>query len=320
MTYRNTLQGRFVATGYPAVAMFFVSMFLWALGVALGINECPTHSFFGDAVGVAAPFLSFIAYCAVAFVLNNIYLFERRVPYLPAVFMWLTAVLPLLHPDFITAISCLLLVLSVTRLFVCCQETGQERAVFGAFALLVSSSFLFAQLLLVLPLFFAYLSISRMANVRNFMAALLGVLAPCWLVVGAVYVYPPLEVLFVPLKSYLAGINMFGCALPRIFYAVTVVEVVVWAVAVYVFATTLYPAKPLLRRRMLFLFLLNFYLLLLSFVFSGECLLFLAWRLPGVAVFSSYAFSLKVTRVSNIYFVSLNVAWLLLALLCLWIG
>ena len=322
MTYRNSLQGRFVATGYPAAGMLFVSIFLWIVGAVLGSYGCSTLSVFGQVSDAVGRVLSFAAYGIVALVLNNIYLFERRVAWLPLVFFWLTAVQPLVQSDCVTAFSLLLFVLSVAQLFVCCRETGHERAIFGAFALLATSSLLYVQFLLLLPLFVVYMFISHMATVRNFMSAFLGVLTPCWLVAGLIYLFPALMGVIIPSdSSFAAMVPSFAASeLPLSYYAALIPELLVWVVAVYIFVASSYPAKPLLRRRILFLMLLNMYLFVLSFVLPGCGLLLLTWRLPGFAVLASYTFSTKVTKVSNIYFVSLNVAWLLIALLCLWIG
>ena len=99
MTYRNSLQGRFVATGYPVAGMLFVSIFLWIVGVVLGSYGYSTLSVFGQVSDAVGRVLSFAAYGIVALVLNNIYLFERRVAWLPLVFFWLTAVQPLVQSD-----------------------------------------------------------------------------------------------------------------------------------------------------------------------------------------------------------------------------
>ena len=321
MTYRNSLQGRFVATGYPAVGMFVVSLFLWALSAVRGVSWGCTLPVFWELGDIASRAISFSAYVVVAFVLGNMYLFERRVQWLPALFMWLTAVLPFVQPCYMSALSLLLFLFSVALLLECGREAEPVRVIYGAFALLAFSSLLSAQLVLLLPLFVVYQFVARVASARGLAAALLGVLTPFWLLGGVIYVYPSLGVLLLPAKLCFTRLVPFTeLCLPPLLYAVLAIEVVVTVVTAYIYATSSYPAKPLLRKRLLFLLLLNVYLLLLTFVFPQECLLFLVWRMPGVAVMASYAFSMKVTKVSNIYFVSLNVAWLLVAFVCLWIG
>lgn len=315
MTYSKSLQGRFVATGYPAVGVLFVSAFLWILGAVLGDGECGTLS------SLVVRSLSLAAYCGVALLLGGLYLFERRVHYLPAVFLWLTALFPFMQTAWLPALSLLLLVLAVARLFACGGECGHERTLFGAFALLSLAMFLCVQSAFLLPLFVAYMFISRATGARNFVAALLGVLAPFWLLGGVVWLFPSFEVIFLPLKASIEALDAFPASpTPTVFYALLAVEVLVWAVALYIYIALSYPAKQLLRRRLLFVLLLNLFMMLLSLVFAGDSLLFLVWRAPWVAVLASYAFSLKVTRLTNFYFVSLNAAWLLIAFICLWIG
>ena len=321
MTYRNSLQGRFVATGYPAVGMLVVSLFLWALSAVRGVGWGCTLPVLWEMGDIASRAISLLAYVAAAFVLGNMYLFERRVPFLPAVFMWLTAVLPFVQPCHMCAISLLLLLIAVVQLLECDRSANPQRVIYGAFAMLTASSLVAAQLLLLLPLFVAYIFVARVARASGIAAALLGVLTPLWLLWGGIYVFPPMEVLVLPAKQSLAAIVPFtGLCLPPLLCASLAMEVLVLVVAASIYATSSYPAKPLLRRRLLFLLMLDAYMLLLTLVFPHDSLLFLVWRMPVVAVMASYVFSMKVTKVSNIYFVSLNVAWLLIAVICLWMG
>ena len=321
MTYRNSLQGRFVATGYPAAGMAFVSIILWAAAALFaidGYNPLPGILPLGF---WSSRLLSLVLYVLAALLLGQLYVLERRAQWLPSLFMWFTAVFMFVQPCYTVALSVLLLLLSVAQLLSCVADKGQERAVFGAFAMLSFSSLLCVQSVLLLPMFFAYMFISRVTGWRNFMAALLGVATPWWLLLGTVYMFPSLSVMLQPLSSSGEALVSFtGFSCPPVFYAWVAVEFVVWAVATYIFASSFYPAKTLLRRRFLFFILLNVYLMLLTFAVPHNFLLFLVWRMPGLAIMASYIFAMKVTKLSNIFFISLNAVWLLIAFVCLWIG
>lgn len=303
--------------------MLFVSLFLWVTGYifSIGCSSAMLNSlglnFVGDAFARA---LSLLSYVCVALVLNHLYLFERRVPYMPHIFLWLVSIHVFLQPDYVVSLSLLILLLSLAQLLSCTQERGQERAVYAAFATLSFSSLFLLQFVYLIPLFFAYLWIAKILCVRNFFAALLGVVTPYWLLLGIVFVFPSLSGLLIPVKFGL--LKMFVCtdmAFSLQAWVTLLVEIFVMLVALVVFFASSIPAKPLLRRRMLFLFLVNGCLFLLSFVVPQDYSLLLAWRLPGVAIMATYVFSMRVTRLSNIYFIVINILWLIIAALCLWI-
>ncbi len=301
--------------------MLLVSLSMWVMGAFCNVGCESTFlsiSLPGEAL---ARGLAFAGYAVAALLLNGIYLFERRVQWLAAVFMWLTAVIFPLQGGWVEALSLVPLLLSVSLLFACVQDRGQEREVFAAFAMLSLSSLFVVQYALLLPLFVAFLYVSRVTGVRNFMSAFLGLLAPYWLLAGVVFVFPSLNVLWQPLGLSWASFMAFGkVCLPPSLCVVLAMELLVWVVATYNYVSTSYPARPLLRRRVLFFIMFNAYLMLLSFALPHNFLLFLAWRVPGVAVMASYVFSMRVTRLSNAYFVILNIVWLLIAFVCLWIG
>lgn len=323
MTYSNTLQGRFVATGYPAAAMLFVSLLLWVGGYLCSVGSGSTTlasfglDFFGDLFSRAVSLLSYI--CA-ALLLNHIYLFERRVPYLPHIFLWLVSVQMFLHPDCVIAPTLLFFLLAAAQLMSCSQEQGQQRVVYGAFAILSFSSLFFLQFIYLFPLFLIYLWVGNVYSAKNLFAALLGVATPYWLLFGTLFVAPSLDGLLLPQKMGLLNLltpATLSFSLQQLVTLAT--EMLVLVVAVSLFFTSSLPAKPLLRRRLLFVFITNVYLLLFSFALPQDYALLLAWRLPGDAVMAVYVFSMRVTRLSNIYFIVLNILWLVTALLCLWI-
>ena len=303
--------------------MLFVSLLLWVGGYLGSVGSASTTlaswglDFFGDLFSRAVSLLSYI--CA-ALVLNHIYLFERRVPYLPHIFLWLVSVQMFLHPDCVIAPTLLFFLLSVAQLISCCQEKGQQRVLYGAFAILSFSSLFFLQFVYLFPLFFVYLWVGNVFSAKNLFAALLGALTPYWLLLGILFVAPSLDGLLLPQKMGMLNLLTPATLSFTLQQLVTLAtELLVLVVAVSLFVTSSLPAKPLLRRRLLFVFIANVYLLLLSFALPQDYALLLAWRLPGNAIMAVYVFSMRVTRLSNVYFVILNILWLVAALLCLWI-
>ncbi len=303
--------------------MLFVSLFLWVAGFlfSVGSSSAMLNSLGLNFVGETfARILSLLSYVCAALVLNHLYLFERRVSYLPHIFLWLVSIHVFLQPDYAVSLSLLFLLLSVAQLLSCIQERGQERAVYAAFAILSFSSLFLLQFIYLLPLFFVYLWIAKIFCARNFFAALLGAVTPYWFLFGAIFVFPSLAGLLIPVRFGLLRMFAYTDIVFSPQVCVTLlVELLVMIVALVVFFVSSLPAKPLLRRRMIFLFLVNACLLLLSFVVPQEYSLLLAWRMPGIAIMATYVFSMRVTRLSNIYFIVLNILWLIIAALCLWI-
>lgn len=324
MTYNNSLQGRFFSSSYSLGVMLLVSLSLWIAGTLYGIGSkeglfpslraCFINDYLARGV-------SLLSYVATAIVLARLYLFERRLQRLSVIFIWLSSVMMFLHADFISALSALLFVLAIAQLISCNQPQGDERALFGAFAFLSFLSLFLLYFALLLPLFIIYLVVANMCNIRNLAASLLGCITPYWLLLGVIFVFPSLDGLLLPLQFCFVDIKtVASLSFTPLVSILFVMEIAVWAVALYSFYSSSLPAKPLLRRRFIFLFLTNAYLLLLSLILPQAYTMFLSWRLSGFAVMVSYTFALGITRISNIYFIILNMTWLAIATICLWIG
>lgn len=304
--------------------MLVVALLLWLVGGFMGMSGVRSFldtiglNFVGD---IPARAISLLSYVATAFILGHLYLFEKRLSWLSPVYMWVVSVMFFLHPDYMTALSVLPLVLTLAQIFYSCQEGADARSVYGAFALLSFSSLFLLEYIYLLPPFLVFFLLSKASCLRGFFAALLGVITPFWLLWGAEYLFPQAFWLTLPLKaSYLNIVTPAAITLSPLMCFVLFMEAVVWLSAFIYFFASSFPSKPLLRKRFMFLMLLNLYMWLLSWVVPQDFVLLLAWRLPGVAVMASYLFAVKITKVSNILFVFINVLWITIATWCLWIG
>ena len=97
--------------------------------------------------------------------------------------------------------------------------------------------------------------------------------------------------------------------------AVLVMELMILLPFIVLFVSTRIPAKPILRRRILFVIVLDIYLMLLSWGYEDNFWIFYVWRLPALAVMVSYVFTAKQNKVMNIYFVFMNLVWISIAVL-----
>lgn len=263
--------------------------------------------------------LAFACYAAAALFVNGFHLFERRVHWLAAVYMWLVALSLHAHANMVYAVSSLLFVVSLTLLFACVQADDTRRSLYSAFAMVGLSAFLTPMHLYLLPLFIIYMFIANIFSIKNFVAALLGVFTPFWLFFGTVYVFPEAAAVLKLFKDGAGQLFVFELAEPSLLLlAASVLELMLLLPAVAIFAGSSSPAKPLLRRRLQFIMVLNFSLLLLSWVVSENFGLFYMWCLPGVAILGSYLFTARISRVMNIYFALVNILWILLAVYSVW--
>lgn len=321
MTYNRSLQGRFVAGKGTSLILQLMSLALAVAGYFLTSAE-GTFSCSGFAAttldGTLLFCLSLLCYIPVALVIGSFHLFERRNAWLPALFLWLVAISVFLHGNLLTAFSVLLVVIVVALLLNCQPEALLERLLYTIFAITGSAAFLLPQFVfLLLPLIVA-LFVLNVFSVKRMLAALLGFATPFWIVYGIVYVWPQADVLLTPFESGIQSLFAFRVAVANpCIVVVSVMELMVLLPAVAVFASSQVPSKPLLRRRMIFLMFLEFYLIPLSWFVNNDFELFYAWRLPLVAVMASYLFTVKQTKASNIYFIFINLFWLSAAVLCL---
>ncbi len=320
LIYNKSIQGRFVTGIFTMPVLLSCALALW-LFVAI------TGEFRDDVLSSSVPSCNFLTrsfsllcYMAIAFILNHLHLFERRVGWLMSLFIWLVALSTHVSYDFHVAFSALSLAASVAMLFSCQVTVEHERVLFAVFALIGSVSLLMPVLVLMLPVLVSFAFISNIITVKRGFAMLLGLLTPFWLLFGATYVYEPAHMLFSVMQGFFAG-GIFMVALPPSHILLSIAaELLVLVPASVFFFSSSSPGKPILRKRLCFILLLNSYLMLLSFLLPLHSELLYACRIPGTAVLMSYLFIQKITKLSNIYFIFVNMFWFAIALYSLWMG
>lgn len=294
------------------------SLALW-LFVTIAGDACE-DAILGDDVSsnVWTRIVALVCYFSSAFILNSIHLFERRVGWLFSLFMWLAIQALFVQHRYDVALSVLVLVSSFSILFSCQLAVDVERRFFMVFAFLGSSVFFMPALILLLPIYVVFAYISNILTVKRFLAMQLGLVTPFWLAFGLAYVYDPAGILFSCMKSFFCGLALFAFLPESHVLLFMAAELLVLVPAIVLLFGPLSSGKPLLMRRILFFLLLNVYCLFLSFMVPSRCELFYACSIPGTAVLASYIFTSKITKLSNIYFIFVNLIWIILAFYCLW--
>lgn len=320
MIYNKSLQGRFVSGMFTMPVLLSCALALWLfLSVYGELNDSSLSALDINCTPVTR-FMALLCYIGVALILNSLHLFEVRVNWLISLFLWLTVLSTSIQFRLETAVSVLALAASFSILFSCQLLVDQERRLFTSFAIIASVSLLSPVLLLVLPFLVAFSFFSNILTIKRFFAMLLGTAAPFWIVFGLCYVYEPAWKILAVIKDFFEC-NGFLVFLPpsNIMFSMAA-ELMVLLPSSILFFSSSSPGKPMLRRRLFFLILLNSFLMLLSFIMPLQSELLYACRLPGNAVLLSYIFVLKITKLSNIYFIFVHIIWVTIALYSLWMG
>ena len=317
LTYSRTLQRRFVSGRHTSLVLLLLSVAVWCIGLFMNSRPeyiCwPGYSFSlpGEIISVAVPLL---CYVAVGFVLVSFHLHESRIHWLVPLYLFVVAVSMTIHYDVVASVSTLLFMLLMRELLASQQGEDVAGSLFTSFALSGLLSFLLPQFLSLLPMLLVYVFIANMTGIKNFMAAILGLLLPFWLFFGAMYVWPGIAVVIPSWGSFVASMDLAGAVditPSRLILLIT--ELMVMLPAFVVFARSSVPSKPQVRRKFLFVMVVNIWLLLLSCVSASNFELLYAWRVPGIAVMASYLFSFRATRFSNVYFILVFLLWGLIA-------
>jgi len=322
LTYNNSLQGRFVSGKHTPVILLLLSLVAGVVGV-FAVSAVQVQEWAGIDLCSIGPLManvvSLTCYVLSAFLLSSLYLSERRIHWLTALYLWIVSLSLFAHGNMIWAVSALLFMVLLTVLFMCQPASRIEGSLFAAFALLGVASLLLPQFLLLIPLGVVYMLSVNIMSLKSFLAALLGFAAPFWLVYGTVYVYPAAEMILYPFNEGIGGLLALSVAEPLpVRLLLTLMELGVILPAAVLFVGSSVPGKPLLRRRLSFVMLASVWLLILSWLYEEDFELFYMWRIPLTAIMASYLFTLKVTKVTNIYFVFINILWLAVAALSIW--
>lgn len=322
MTYNRTLHGRFASGLYTPVIQTVLSLLLmlsayWLPASVLPISLPSVPAFL---VGLPSRLLSVLLYIIAAQVFAQQTFFDRRVRWMGAFYMWLVAISVFANGNCTIAVTSLLFVISFVLLLACQYSANPVRLLFTTFFMLGVMAFITPFSLCLIPLFLLFSFLTNIFSLQGFLASLLGVATPFWLVLGTAYVFPEVSVLSDNLLSGIPSLLdvSFPDVTPLLILQVVLVLVLLLP-AITRFIGSANPAKPLLRRRFSFIIIAVIYLLSLFCVMNSGRVLFYFWLLPPLAVMASYVLTGKETRVMNIYFILINLIMLAIATHGIWL-
>lgn len=320
MIYSKSWQGRFVSGRYTSLILLVMSLVMWVVG---GVLDAPLSEirFFGIGLGNwALRGATFLCFAVAAAMMSSWYVFEKRIRWFLSVCFCLPSFSVFLHGSLVNAFSLLFLLLVVYSLFECMQGEDNRRPLFSSFAVFASAAVLYPQFVVLLPVLLVYVLMVGTRGAREIFSILLGILLPYWSLFGVEFIFPEIEGVLNPQKDSLAYISSVAVALPSLPHAVLLsVGVLVLLPFVVTFSRSAVPGKPLLRKRLLFLAMMDFYLMALSLLYPNDYELYYIWSLPAMGVMISYLYSVGTNVFARYYFIVINIIWLALVPLSLWL-
>ncbi|MBQ5889022.1 MAG: hypothetical protein IIW77_07095 [Bacteroidaceae bacterium] len=270
--------------------------------------------------GLASRLVSLLLYAISAVAISAQTFFDRRVRWVGSLYLCMVAILLFANGNSVLALSSLLFVLSLVLMFACQHSPNSVGLQYTAFMILGFMVFVTPFALLLLPLYLVFCFFANVFSPRGFVASLLGLLTPFWLILGAEYVISENGTLADYITTGFADVFSITLACDSGMSLI----LLAFALLLLLPATTTFigsasPAKPLLRRRLLFIMAADAYLLLLCCFVNDGAVLFYFWQLPCLAVLASYLFSGKETKLMNIYFIFINIIMVAIATEALWL-
>lgn len=316
------LHGHFATGRYTSTVLFVLSMLVmvsahWLPLSAPAVVESGQSLFLG---GIVPRVIALLMYLFSAVLLSGQTFFDNRVRWMGALYMWMVALSTFVNGNSLVALSSLLFLVSVLLLFFGQYSTEPVGALFTSFMLLGVQALLTPLSLYFVPLCLAFCPMANIFSAKGLAASLLGFITPFWLVLGAAYVFPQVNIVLEPFLQglpTLLNIQFPGLDVLHLLQLLFVLVVLLPATFAFVGSTS--PAKPLLRRRMSFVILANIYLLVLFCLVGGSSALFYMCQLPFVAVLASYLLARKETWLLNVYLIVINLIMVAIATHRLWL-
>lgn len=305
---------------FTPLILFGVSFLLWLVGFFVGKPGMESAFTGYESGNILQYLLSLLLFAASSVIVSSFHLFERRVHWLASLVFALIAVSLSVHGDLACAVSLLLFVVVLSRLFSCMQGCDNRRSLFSIFALSGVASFIYPQFMTLLPVLLLYIYVSGLGDAKGFLSALLGLLLPFWFIFGVIYIWPEVACFAGDFSVRVSCLASAGGGQLSVTDAVAAAAwLAVTLPYIALFAASALPGKPYLRKRLQFLMLLDIYLFVLSMIYTNDFEIYYTWSLPIKGIMLSYIYTAKITFFTRYYFVLINIIWLLLVPLELWL-
>ncbi len=301
-TYRNSQPHViFLVVFTAAVAWIpvFIKPALFYKPINTDLSPLLSFSGFHDQLlpGWSSMALGFLSWMLLAFMISQInakHLFLEARNYLPALFFLLSAIwepgMQQLNP---AVLGLFFVVLGVDRIFISIERTKIGYSYFDAgFFMALASLFYLPYLLFLVITWFAII-LFRSIKTRNFLNALIGFIAPWWLVYGLVFFFKgnltELNAMFLEILPGNQGIKVN-------LYQIVLFSVVGFSILVASLNLASSPAfKKVRLKRYFYLFFWNFIILVAGsfFLFGHKPVLLVAIAMPVSYLLANYYSHIK---------------------------
>ena len=326
-TYRTSSQRRIADGRYTAPALFICSLIFWGAGalfdVGLSVAYVPTWAtgWLADGSPYLLRFASLLFSLLASVLMASYAVLERRVAWQSCMMMLVASMAFNVQSDASAFFSMVLPVVVIGLLFRCDTLNDVVHTLYTLFLVATALALIFPQLLIMLPLLLLYPAFSGKLSAKAFLAALLGFATPLWIVVALVYLFPSLSPLIDSPREAVAALwQIPRVALSPAKMVLFVAEFVVALPAMIHFFVTASIGRTHLRRRMIFCIVLDVVLWLAGWLRPELLVFFFVWRLPIYSLLSAYFFSVLPPKMSNVYFISSLLLWLVADIVGIWIG
>ncbi|MBR5276978.1 MAG: hypothetical protein IKU35_07575 [Bacteroidaceae bacterium] len=323
----NSYNQRSIANGkHTITALFICSLLLWGAGALFNVGvarfDMPWWAEEWNLTGtlLMRP-IAFLLYAATAFLMSSYVILERRISWQPGMMMWITATCFAIQGNIPSAIT-LLLFTAITGMVLGFDNVADTRKyLYTLLAATTTVALFFPQFTLLIPMAFIYPAIGGRLSGKGFLAALLGVATPLWILFGLTYLFPQLLTLFASFKASVVGLlQVSKVVLTPSMLIMICAELIIAVPAILHFFFTASIGRTHLRRRMLYCIVLDMVLWIAGWWQPQLFNLFFIWRLPLVSLLAAYIFPILPKKTSNIYMVSALLLWLASAIAGIWIG
>lgn len=251
--------------------------------------------------------LSLLTYFAAGYFLiqfNNRYLLIRRRASMQTSFylLFITAC-PVLHANYMAGLATVLLLFAIYNLFKCYQSPSPMGYVLNAFVFLGFACLLFPHLMLFIPVFLFGVSYVHSLSFRNFMAAVIGLGIPIWLLWSYAFLTKSMELFYAPFLELIVFEPLNPENLQHPSLATSLYFFIVFIITAAFCMTNANKDKISTRIYLRFIITFVFFLFVYVFLQPGRSAFLLPPILTGVSILAAHYFVLTNSKASNLFFI-----------------
>ncbi len=267
--------------------------------------------------------LSLLSYFAAGYFLiqfNNRYLLiQRRASLQTAIFLLFITACPMLHTNYMAGVATIFLLFAIYNLFKCYQSPSPMGYVTNAFVFVSFAGLLFPHLFLFVPVFLFGVSYIHNLSFRNFLAALLGLGVPIWLLWSYAFLTKEMELFYTPFQELIRFEPFRIESLQHESLATFFYFFIVFIISAAFCMTNANKDKISTRIYLRFIIAFVFCLFVYVILQPAQSTFLLPSIFTGVSILAAHYFVLTNSKASNLFFICTVIGLILLFGFNIWI-